>query len=271
MTRYAIETIAASATAPGASPGAAMAAVTGDSLRIRDALKAGLIDNAQLIQGASGGTVRITSPLLHDNTVGINQRSSVNNKAYNQYGYMQPLTPQDTLTLNAVGSATAGDVELAALTIMYEDLAGIDANLITFADLQSRFIEFFGPRFSIAGTAAGWTGSTLLTASDDQWKANEEYAWLGISVDASFANVLMVGLTSPDWGNLRLACPIDVLNHHNITSYWPRVARNMGKPCIPVLNASQKSNINYTILQNENNTTVTGVMLAARLRPKARR
>jgi len=259
----ALETIAASATAPGAG-GAAMAAVTGDSLRIRDASAAYLIGVSQFQQ--ADGRVRITSPLLHDNTVGIKYEATAANRQWSGFPTPQKLTPQDTLSLNAIGSAVAGDVELFAMSIMYENLAGINANLIDNRELQSRAIEVFQPEVSLTGTAAGWTGTQVLTTTDDAYKANEEYAWIGIGGRA-VSNFFGLGMVSPDWGNLRIFCPLQAGTNNNI-GYFSKMADITQMPCIPVLNASQKSNIFLTLLQNENNATGVANLMLVRLSQK---
>lgn len=267
--KWAMETIGASATAPGT--GAAMTAVAGDSLRVRDASAASLLSVSTNFQAVGGGTLRITSPLLHDNTVGINQRTIAAQKGYWAVPARQSLTPQDTLTLNAVGSAVAGDVETAALTVMYEDLAGIDGALIMTSELRSRAVELFCPRVNVTTTGAGWTGTVSLTALDDQYKANEEYAWLGVCSDAIYANAHMLGMVSPDWGNLRIACPLDVGPVDVMTQYYCWLSDQTGKPTIPIFNASQKSNINVSVLGNENVSAFQGVLVLARLVPRGRR
>lgn len=268
MPRYAFETIGASATAPGAG-GAAMSAVAGDSLRVRDSAKAGLVDVMQNYQAI--GQTRITSPLLHDNVVGITLRCTPNTttKPYRQLPVIQQLTPQDTLTLQAIGSAVAGDVELAALQIFYEDLAGVDANLIMPSELIARTNDVFVPRVSITTTGAGWTGAVAITALDDQLKANQEYAWCGIRADAQEVNVLAVGMVSPDWGNLRIGCPIGEASPPSKTSsYFIGLSDDMNRPMIPVLNASQKSNIIITALGNENASTVDLSLILVHLTAK---
>lgn len=270
MPRYALETIAASATAPGAG-GAAMSAVAGDSLRIRDSGKAWMLDVMTNYQVS--GFCRITSPLLHDNVVGITKRAPVNvdAKAYLSLPIAQPLTPQDTLTMFATGSAVAGDVELAALQIYYEDLAGIDANLISPEDLRKRAVELFVPRISVAPTASGWSGNTPITALDDQLKANDEYAWVGCGLSQISASTLAVGLTSPDWGNVRIGCPISVTDYIQCESYFIHLSMKHEIPLIPVFNASQKDNVVMNILNNEVLTTLLAHLNLVRLRPRGKK
>lgn len=270
MPRYALETIAASVTAPGAG-GSAMAAVVGDSLRIRDSGKSWLLDMMTGFQGT--GFCRVTSPLLHDNVVGITKRCPINtvSKPSLTLSIPQPLTPQDTLTMFAAGSAVAGDVELAALQIYYEDLAGIDANLISPDDLRRRAVEIFVPRISVAMTAAGWSGNTPITALDDQLKANDEYAWVGCGLTGTSAPTLALGMSSPDWGNVRIACPISANEYLMGETYFIRLSEMHDAPLIPVFNASQKSNVIMNILNNEVVDTLVGHLNLVRLRARGKK
>ena len=271
MTDYALETIGVSVTAPGAA-GAAMAPVAGDSLRIRDSAEANLLDVLTSMQVQ--GLVRITSPLIHDNLVGISMATAAGGAAATvqtrnvlSLPVAQRLTPQDTLQMFAQGSAVAGDVELTALQIHYRQLAGICANLIDPAELMARAEDVFSPRVTITGTGAGWTGEIAITALDDQLKANREYAWVGISNVGAFPQLLMLGIVSPDWGNLRIGCPL----YGNLLSqerYFIKLSQHMGTPLIPVFNASQKDNILLRVLGNENAVVLNASLFLVLLRDR---
>ncbi|MCI0549671.1 MAG: hypothetical protein L0287_01815 [Anaerolineae bacterium] len=252
MTAVAIETIGISATAPGT--GAAGAAVAGDSLRIRDAGMAGLIAIAGSRQGTSGGALRLTSPLLHDNVVGIRSIFDTGPTTENRLSVMQPLNPQDTLTATVVGSSTVGAVEVSMISVYYENLAGVSANLISDTELERRAVELYQPLLTLAaGSAAGWTGSANLAATENALKANREYAWVGIS-SVPNTDAAAFGLVSPDWGNLRIAVPI--LADLNAQTLWHlKQAKRFGLRTIPVLNASQVDNITGTFLQTNNSET----------------
>lgn len=268
-----METIAAQATAPGA--GANALAVAGDSLRIRDSMRARLIDVIPQFQTAAvANNARITSPLLHDSTVGINVRGIQDQKSGIKWPVMQELTPQDTLTVNLAGSAVAGDIEQVALTILYEDLAGIDVQFVKASDIRARFVEMFCPRASIvvgAGTAGGWQGTTALIATDDQWKANDEYAWLGVTMSTLQVDAGAIAMVSPDYGNLRIACPLNGVDQHLTSAYFYDMALRYDLPIIPVINASQKSNIFLTTLNNEVAQTTDIALCMARLKPMGRK
>lgn len=259
----AIETIAASATAPGAG-GAAMTAVTGDSLRIRDAREARLLDVMSLRQ--ANGLFRVTSPLLHDNTIGITVLTAIDQRfVRNGALSLQRLTPQDTLTLQATGSAVAGDVEISAMTIMYTDLAGIQGDFVTAETVMRIGEEVFMPNQVLTTTAAGWSGSTVLTTTADQWKANQRYAILGIVPREAQANLCAIGIVSPDLGNLRIAAPYDQQQAELCASYFWDLSKATGQATIPVINASQKSNIFVSGLANENAVTALFCLYTVRL------
>jgi len=266
MSDYAFESIGVSATAPGA--GAAMAAVAGDSLRIRDSDYAQLLDVNINYQVA--GQLRITSPLIHDNLVGLTIRTGTGGAGVGlRSGHLLPapqrLTPQDTLSVQAIGSAVAGDVEVGMLQIFYENLAGICGNLIYPKDLMDRVEDVFMPRVTITGAGAGWTGNIAITALDDQLKANREYAWIGLTSQGSIGNLCAVGMISPDWGNLRIACPL-LTNAVEPANYFRKLSDQMMMPLIPVFNASQKDNVILSVLGNENAATANLSLVLALLR-----
>lgn len=256
--KIAYETIAASATAPGAG-GAAMAAVTGDSLRIRDAKSAQIVDMGALRQ-ASGRT-RLTSPLLHDNTVGLMYPSAIDSR-WLRMPLPQELAPQDTLSLNATGSAVAGDVELFWATVRYEEIGGIDGRFTNKENVRKKAVEFYMPELTIVTTGAGWTGSVTLASANDAWKANKDYAIIGIVPREAQANIAGIGLVGPDWGNLRIMVPYDQVQAEACGRYFWDI---MDDDAIPVVNASQRSNVTLTGLGNENAATVVFALVTVRI------
>lgn len=267
--KYAYETIAGMATAPGAVI-TSLTPVAGNSFRIRDSARARLVD---INQGRQvGGLVRVTSPLLHDNVVGITQSGAGAGLIPQFHSLMVPqeLTPQDTLTVAMTGSAVAGDVELTALHVLYEDLAGICAMMISPKEVSDRAIELLSMRVTVTGTAIGWTGDVAITALDDQLKANQEYAWLGGSVQVG-AIAMELGIVSPDWGNLRIGCPMigSGFTMWSRNYHWKR-ATELGLPLIPVFNASQKDNVVASILCNENFGAVTMSINLVRLKGRTK-
>lgn len=248
MTTYAMETILTQATAPGAS-GINFAAVTGNSLQVRDSGTALIIDQFHVRQAS--GFFRLTSPLMHDAIVGITRQCQVG-RTWSSNMVMQVLTPQDTLVAAGSGSAVAGDIEQSAYTIYYEDLAGIDSRFLSAKDVMSRAEDIYSFNVSLApGVVGGWSGTTLFTSAVDQLKANRDYAIIGIEERQSATVNTAFGLTSPDWGNLRIAVPAS-LEVELVSNYYLMMSNKLGISCVPVFNASQKSSLFVDVAANEN-------------------
>ncbi|MGH8711058.1 MAG: hypothetical protein ACREVA_07050, partial [Burkholderiales bacterium] len=93
------------------------------------------MDIVNMRQGISANNaLRITSPVMHDAVTGIETRFNIGIST-TKMPTKAPLQSQDTLVVTGGGSAAAGDIEMSSMLILYEDLAGIDANLITWKTL----------------------------------------------------------------------------------------------------------------------------------------
>lgn len=238
----ALEVITVQATSPGA--GATFSAVAGNSTVVRDADKAWLLGywGRRNVQGH----FQITSPLLHDAIVGIQARMNAadeNETNLINIGCPQKLTPQDNLVTQGSGSA-GGDIEVNSYLVMYDKLAGIDGKLISAEELKSRAIELYDSTNTITlGVLGGYTGSELLSADQDQLKANQDYAIIGMTISNGGAGPVTIRYISPDWGNLGVGIPALEHNSWVTSNYFQRLAKWTNMPVIPVFNASQKSSV----------------------------
>jgi hypothetical protein len=128
----ALEIIGGLVTAPGATP-TNLTMFTGNTNVIRNCPDDSMVKMLQAwtdVQGA--GFFRIRSPKLHDNVQGIRLQNVISELGPKlPWQLPQKLYPQDTLTLDMTGSATAGDIESACLLNYYSDLPGIAARFIT--------------------------------------------------------------------------------------------------------------------------------------------
>lgn len=237
----AIELVSTQATAPGT--GAVFAAVAGNTLTVRDTRKEVYLISLWQQRQAAGFT-RVTSPLLHDAVVGFGGGGGIGSQELFR-GWTQPLRAQDTIIVTGSGSAVAGQIETSCYLVWYEDLPGSSQHLITWDELQRRGEAMYSPSNTLAlGTAGGYSGSELVTAEEDQLKANREYAWVGTAVQVGAA---AIRLTGTDFGNLGLGHSTYGLSasagdgRHN-TGYWAELARELDAPLIPVMNSSNKSN-----------------------------
>lgn len=245
----ALELVSVQATAPGAG-GAAGAAVTGNSLTIRDTRK-----NARIValwsdrQGTGG--VRLTSPLVHDTTYGMGSFVAAAN-GVSVFPAGQPVQAQDTLTATITGSATAGDIEQSSFLVAYDDLPGVEGRFITPAEVRRRVVNLFTSTNTLAtGTTGGYSGSEAVNAETDAFKANTDYALLGAAVYINAA--CSIRYDGPDWGNLGHGIPgfVNASNLDLMWWYW-LLSNVTDLPLIPVMNASNKGLTNISALQDEN-------------------
>lgn len=252
----ALELITAQATAPGT--GAAMAAVAGNSLTIRDSRKPirmiGLWHRRQ-----AAGLTRITSPLMHDAVVGMGMTSPAGVSClWGLQAMPQDVVAQDTLVMTATGSAAAGDIEQSSYLLYYDDLPGASANLITSTDFRRRASgQVYSPSNTLAlGTAGGYSGEELINAEQDQLYANREYALVGYTI--SGGDCVSVRWRSTDTSNLGVGGPgASGLGGLTTADWFIRCAEWTGLPVIPVFNAANKSQWFVDGATDENGVDVT--------------
>jgi hypothetical protein len=261
-----MELLVGTATAPSTTfTGLTMAA--GNSLTIRSTpidAKIYLLQVWADNQGA--GAFRIRSPRLHDNVQGI--RLDVIASTVHPLlpcGFKQPLISQDSLVAELTGSATAGDIETAAMLLYYENIPAIDARLASAEQIMPLVKHILTVENTLAlGTAGGYSGEESLNAEFDLLKANTDYAILGYHVDAECAAIRYRGIDS---GNLGYGGPgADDLRF--VTEEWfVRLSRLSGLPCIPVFNSANVDGILVDGAQDENGTDVTVTTILAELGP----
>lgn len=261
----ALELISFQATAPGA--GAAMAAVAGNSLTLRDS-RAPIWLVAFWQRRQVSGFTRLTSPLLHDAVVGIQCTGPIG-VSLSLRNSLQRLFTQDAVTAFGSGSATAGDIEQSCFLAAYEDLPGVNANLIDESELIRRGEEIYSWANTLAlGTAGGYSGSEAVNTEQDQFKANQEYAIMGYEVSVAAAAVRWV---SSDFGNLGVGGPSGAASEGVITHNWfVDLSNRSGMPLIPVFNSSNKALTLVDGLTDENGVDAVITTTAVRLAPRAK-
>lgn len=263
----ALEIIGGFATAPSTTF-TAVTMFTGNSNTVRNCREEApikLLETWADVQGA--GNTRIRSPRLHDNVQGIRLTNIVGETLPQlPCGLPQRLIPQDTLTIELTGSATAGDIESVALLVHYDELPGIEARLIDRAELLERMVSIMGNENSIAtGTAGGWSGEEAINAEFDNFKANTDYALMGYLVSAE---CLAVRWRGSDTGNLGVGGPGNI-EQRDVTSRWfVDLSDKFGMPLIPVFNSANKNAILVDCAQDENGTDVIVTSILAELRPQ---
>jgi len=258
-----IETIGLFAIAPGAA-GAAAAAVTGDSLTIKNGVKPRIL--AHWCDYQTGGFFQMNWPSAHDNVRGWRARvvaSEVTNRQPSGIPFI--IQPQEAISATIAGSATAGDAEQGCLVVAYDSLPGANQNLITWEDLRRRTKQLTTVDVTLApaGTGNAWSGAELITAESNLLHANTDYAIVGAEFGAECCALAVRG---PDSANMRHTIPgsMEFADQSNQWFAWlSRVYNNLR--CIPTFNSANKDSTFLDVLQDENNTPVTASIILAEL------
>lgn len=258
----ALELITVRATNP--STGAAGAAVTGNSLTIRQTSDpVAMLNPWQTRSGA--GLTRITSPLLHDSSVGIQFRGP----AGPSVGWRDAQTPlfgQDTLSVTLVGSASAE--EHSSWLHYYEDLPGVAGNFLTYDEFWARVIEMTGVLVTTTPGTTAFGTQVAINNVNDNLKANEDYAIVGATFTAGVATVGTHALrvTSSDFGNLGVGLPANGSSvapaNEESAQFFLDLAFNTGLPVIPVFNSANKAQTFVDTIGAAATSTTAGIMLA---------
>lgn len=217
----------------------AVTLASGDSLSVRsfdDPADARLL--ACFIQGATLPQLRITSPRFHDNVTGLTfQSTDVQSEFTLPPETGQPLYSVDQLTVSLTsGAANSSN---AALSIFYKNLKGIAADLRSWEDIKPHIINIKAMEVAVTNSATigAWT-DTVITATENQLKADYAYALLGFEESAALT---CVGLKGPATGNLRVCAP-GAGSTVNLTDYFILMGQKHGIPMIPVFKANDRAN-----------------------------
>jgi hypothetical protein len=246
------------------NPGAAFTALTpntGDSFVVRNFVGG----NAYLLeawaQEGTVGTFRIRSSLLHDNAQGIRLRVDLTARPLIPYEANQPLTAQDTLTVELTGGAAETDV--GAMLFYYQDLPGAGARFATWEEVYPRIVDLAGVEnnMTTGGTVGQYGGSAALNANFDVLQRNRDYAILGYLVDTI---VGVVGWQGPDTSNLRVGGPGNT--DPDITSDWfVQLDRANADPMIPIFNSANVGATTIDLVHTAAGTSVNVTTIVALL------
>lgn len=243
------------ATAPGAA-GAAAAAVTGDSLTMRNAIPG---SSAKLIQlwakQQVAGFTGILATSWNDTSRGIQAMNSINNPVpLLGYPSNQPVQAQELISATIAGSAVAGDQEFGTMLLWYENVPGLSGRYIDSAQLETLAIRAVTVRLSITAVATGtYSGAVALNSSTDLLRPNTDYALIGADCNVTCA---AIGIRAPDWSNVRVGIPGNGTKMELTGSWFQALSDRLKMPFIPVFNNGNKAAILIDVLQDENATAV---------------
>jgi len=235
----------------------------GDSLAVRN-----FGDNASaslenvFVQGAAAPRrVRLLSPRLHDNVTGISFQSAENPTEFLiARDISQQLYAADQLVaqLDAAGSSDT----VAGVSIYYTDLPGVAANLKTWDQIANRIIDIKPVEVDVTtnATIGAWQ-DTVITTTENQLKANYDYALLGMETSAA---LLCQGIKGPATGNLRICMPA-ASPTLRLTDYFIFQSQASGKPWIPVFAANDRAATFVSTAANTASAQANVYMILARL------
>ncbi len=259
-----LEVLGGQVTAPGTTL-TAWTMNSGNSLTIRNGAVGSDIKLINMwTKNQTDGILRVKSPMMHDNVQGYRaQAQSAISQSVWPVGYGQNLKPQDILSAEQTGSATAGDIEIGALLVYYDNLPGIDSRLIGTAELKGRMLNMLTVQNTLAtGTSGGWSGEEAINADFDVLKANTDYAILGYVVETLAGSVRWRGA---DLGNLGVGGPCDPNNNDYQARYFVNLTEKTGIDLIPVFNSANKGALLMDSHQDENGTDVIVSTILAEL------
>lgn len=242
-----IEIVTASATA-AATTGTAATALTGDTLVIKNGKAIDIIAAWQTNQTAGFG--QLIFPTAHETTRGYRANAPIGvNPSLFAFGSQMRVEAQEALAPLIAATAVGGDVENVTYLIRYNDSPGMDANLITPAEVMRRVEKWTTIENSLASTAGPSYGTPeTFIADSDLLKANRDYAILGMTPRTA---VHAVYAQTPDGGNVRFGCP--GMLRQEVTSQWfMLLSRVHGEPLVPVFNSSGKGNCFVGVVTDEN-------------------
>lgn len=235
----------------------------GDSLSIRafkDNGKA-LLENVYL-QGSGTRRVRILSPRLHDNVTGISWQSAESPTEFLMpAGTHQAMYSSDTLVAQLDAAASSDTV--AALNMYYSDLPGINAELKSWKEVEPKILAIKPMEVdcTTSATIGAWS-DTLLTTTENQLKADYDYAVLGMEVSAA---VLCAGVKGSFTGNLRVCAP-GASSTLKLVDYFVYMSEATGTPHIPVFNANDRNAIYVSTATNTASASVDVILYLAQLK-----
>jgi hypothetical protein len=214
---------------------------------------------------ATAGELRITSPRLHDQVQGIRNRVTAAfvgplAPGHINGGFAQRLYAQDNLTIQQSGGGA--EIDLAALLIGYDNLAGVAGRFIDQPTLQKSGVNILTAEVTVTAVTTGlWGGAVAINSSFDTLIANTDYAVVGGMTDT---RGLAVGITAVDFGNLRCAFPAEP-SLRNITQNWFQILSDAfaaynstaAAAYIPVFNSANKSSTLVDVTTNGAGGTYT--------------
>ncbi len=238
----AVEVVGGFATNPGATL-TTVTASTNQSFTIRgtDTTKGTWLLAAWAFN-ATAGTLRITSPRLHDQVQGIRNRVTAAFATPLYPGpigaaFAQRLYAQDGLLVQLSGGGA--ELDIADLLIAYDDLAGVAGRFIDQPTLKKAGTNVVTIEVTVTAVTTGnFGGAVAINSTNDNLIANTDYAILGGLTDTRGG---AVGITGIDFGNVRVGFPAEPTLRNQTNNWFQMLSDSFNAPYIPVFNSANKA------------------------------
>lgn len=241
----AIQTVGFHATKPGAT-GAAATVSAGDSFTVDNfpqTASAKLIAAGRHSEDDILGFVKLVSTRLANSTTGIKLVALENpTSALLPRWALQELYSGDTLTVSIAGTTTTAHTTFGWYQIYYSTLPGGRARLHSWGDIVGNVANVFTQEVAIDVATAGTWVTVLANNTANLMEAGYTYALLGYAVQEAYG---CVGIKSSETFNQRIVGP-GTTKTEVTSSYFVDLSNSTGLPCIPVVNATNRGNINCT-------------------------
>lgn len=232
-----------SSTSTGAGNFIAATPMTGSIANIRNFA---MTDKAELVgftrKGATAGTARIRSALMHDDVQAFRVRCPAADPTNHVPSYISnQMYAQDQPIVD--GDGTNLEVEAYTLSVFYSNLPGVAARLHSPGDVLPLIDQLVVQQVTIGAVVPPNPATALLTSLYNTLKANRDYAILGFETDVPLAGV---GVQGADTGNLiaGFGVPADIFKTRDI---FIRMSDEYQLPLIPVINAANAPATNLVV------------------------
>ena len=220
----------------------------------------------------AAGLLQLKTPRWHDTTICDTYHAQVGTAAFGVHPLLglddsEPGYSTDTITVQVTTDVTqsVSGTYAAAIPFYYTNLPGVDANLVTWAYVQSQinyankdglhYVTQVTP--SSSGTAGNIGAGVLINHTNDQFKAGHFYALLGYQTSLQCCAVLFSGT---DTGNLYLGGP-GTLDTDVTKNWFVDLSNAQNLPLIPVIQANNKGTTYAYIFDGATTSTANIVTL----------
>lgn len=255
----------------GAGAWDALAAVSGDSLTLADFPDANSAYVEQIFTGNSAHSMEVSvySTRFGDPLYGLRLQHMFNPTLSGDDGSPNLLLGDevdirayqaDTLGVQVFG--TASDNVNVTLQLYYDNYPGSAQRLATWEFVRGNINKVLGIEVTASPGSAGTPGTAVaISANDNRWVTNRDYAILGVTTSVPIHTVRLYG---PDTAYQKIVAP-GHWNSQIAAGYFVRNARLRNQARIPVINSLNVASTNIDLIHTSAAASTKVSLIAAEL------